>query len=124
MKAADTAESIEDVTMEMRGTVRFRFRSTKYEVDVLLEGEARWVEQLRQEIELSGDVGVLQPLAARFSESDESEPKSAVGDYVSEPISEADSEAVLPGPPPDPSRIPSVIRKIGEFDLKSSMAEL
>ena len=124
MKAADTAESIEDVTMEMRGTVRFRFRSTKYEVDVLLEGEARWVEQLRQEIELSGDVGVLQPLAARFSESDESEPKSAVGDYVSEPISEADREAVLPGPPPDPSRIPSVIRKIGEFDLKSSMAEL
>ena len=124
MKAADTAESIEDVTMEMRGTVRFRFRSTKYEVDVLLEGEARWVEQLRQEIELSGDVGVLQPLAARFSESDEPEPKSAVGDYVSEPISEADSEAVLPGPPPDPSRIPSVIRKIGEFDLKSSMAEL
>ena len=67
MKAADTAESIEDVTMEMRGTVRFRFRSTKYEVDVLLEGEARWVEQLRQEIELSGDVGVLQPLAARLS---------------------------------------------------------
>ena len=45
MKAADTAESIEDVTMEMRGTVRFRFRSTKYEVDVLLEGEARCVEQ-------------------------------------------------------------------------------
>ena len=55
MKAASLAQKSKGVEMEMRGTVRFRFRSTEYEVDVLLEGEARWVEELRQQIGLSGD---------------------------------------------------------------------
>jgi len=110
--------------MEMRGTVRFRFRSIEYDVDVLLEGEARWVEQLRQEIGLSGDVGVLQPLAARLVDPDESELESAVGDFAPESAIMNEGEQTLPGPPPDPSRIPSVIRKIGEFNLDSSMSEL
>ncbi|MBJ36696.1 MAG: hypothetical protein CMB68_05015 [Euryarchaeota archaeon] len=110
--------------MEMRGTVRFRFRSAEYDVDVLLEGEARWVEDLRQQIGLSGDVGVLQPLAARMTDPDEDEPESAVGDRDSDYMSASEGEAVLPGPTPDPSRIPAVIRKIGEFDLETSMSEL
>ena len=110
--------------MEMRGTVRFRFRSAEYGVDVLLEGEARWVEYLRQQIGLSGDVGVLQPLAARMTDPDEDEPESAVGDMGSDYMSASEGEAVLPGPTPDPSRIPAVIRKIGEFDLETSMSEL
>ncbi|MFL2493449.1 MAG: hypothetical protein ACJ0HH_01690 [Candidatus Thalassarchaeum sp.] len=124
MKAANPAEETEGVAMEMRGTVRFRFRSTENDVDVLLEGDARWVEELRQEIGLSGDVGVLQPLAARLTNPDEAEPESAVGNFESETMPVAEDEAVLPGPTPDPSRIPSVIRKIGEFDLDLSMAEL
>ena len=33
-------------------------------------------------------------------------------------------EAVLPGPPPDPSRIPSVVRVIGSLDVDSELAEL
>ena len=70
--------------MEMRGTVRFRFRLAEYDVDVLLEGEARWVEDLRQQIGLSGDVGVLQPLAARMADPDEEELESAVGDMGSD----------------------------------------
>ena len=110
--------------MEMRGTVRFRFRSAEHDVDVLLEGEARWVEDLRQQIGLSGDVGVLQPLAARMTDPDEDEPESAVGDRDSDYMSASEGEAVLPGPTPDPSRIPAVIRKIGEFDLETSMSEL
>ena len=110
--------------MEMRGTVRFRFRSAEYGVDVLLEGEARWVEDLRQQIGLSGDVGVLQPLAARMTDPDEDEPESAVGDMGSDYMSASEGEAVLPGPTPDPSRIPAVIRKFGEFDLETSMSEL
>ena len=110
--------------MEMRGTVRFRFRSAEYGVDVLLEGEARWVEDLRQQTGLSGDVGVLQPLAARMTDPDEDEPESAVGDMGSDYMSASEGEAVLPGPTPDPSRIPAVIRKIGEFDLETSMSEL
>ena len=110
--------------MEMRGTVRFRFRLAEYDVDVLLEGEARWVEDLRQQIGLSGDVGVLQPLAARMADPDEEELESAVGDMVSDYMSPSGGEAVLPGPTPDPSRIPAVIRTIGEFDLETSMNEL
>ena len=124
MKAASLAQKSKGVEMEMRGTVRFRFRSTEYEVDVLLEGEARWVEELRQQIGLSGDVGVLQPLAARLTDPDQDEPKSAVGDFEAEMMPSSEDEAVLPGPTPDPSRIPSVIRRIGEFDLETSMAEL
>ena len=124
MKAASLAQKSKGVEMEMRGTVRFRFRSTEYEVDVLLEGEARWVEELRQQIGLSGDVGVLQPLAARLTDPDQDEPTSAVGDFEAEMMPSSEDEAVLPGPTPDPSRIPSVIRRIGEFDLETSMAEL
>ena len=54
--------------MELRGTVRFRFHSQEHDVDVLLEGDAAWVTKVREELGLSGEVGVLQPLAARLAE--------------------------------------------------------
>ena len=111
--------------MELRGTVRFRFQVPEHDVVVLLEGDAGWVSTLREEMDLSGDVGVLQPLAARLAESDEPEPKSAMGEedgmFEELPLPE---EAVLPGPPPDPSRIPSVVRTIGSLDVDSGIAEL
>ena len=111
--------------MELRGTVRFRFRAPEHEVDILLEGDAEWVSTLREEMDLSGDIGVLQPLAARLVESDEPEPESAMGErdgvFEEMPLPE---EAVLPGPPPDPSRIPSVVRVIGSLDVDSRVAEL
>ena len=111
--------------MELRGTVRFRFRAPEHEVNILLEGDAEWVSTLREEMDLSGDVGVLQPLAARLVASDEPEPESAMGGedgmFEEMPLSE---EAVLPGPPPDPSRIPSVVRVIGSLDVDSRVAEL
>ena len=111
--------------MELRGTVRFRFRSPEHDVDVLLEGDAAWVTKVREELELSGEVGVLQPLAARLAEPGESEPESAMGGeaeiYEEMPLPE---DAVLPGPPPDPSRIPSVVRIIGSLDVDSEVAKL
>tara|TARA_B100001971_G_scaffold198116_1_gene207467 strand:- start:409 stop:1077 length:669 start_codon:yes stop_codon:yes gene_type:complete len=111
--------------MELRGTVRFRFRSPEHDIDVLLEGEAKWVESLREEIGLAGEVGVVQPLAARMVDPDEPEPESATGDdedfFEELPLPE---EAVLPGPPPDPSRIPPVPRIIGSLDVDSSITEL
>ena len=111
--------------MELRGTVRFRFRSQEHDVDVLLEGDAAWVTKVREELELSGEVGVLQPLAARLAEPGESEPESAMGGeaeiYEEMPLPE---DAVLPGPPPDPSRIPSVVRIIGSLDVDSEVAKL
>ena len=111
--------------MELRGTVRFRFRSQEHDVDVLLEGDAAWVTKVREDLGLSEEVGVLQPLAARLVESDESEPESAMGEgveiYEEMPPPE---DAVLPGPPPDPSRIPSVVRIIGSLDVDSEISEL
>jgi len=111
--------------MELRGTVRFRFRSQEHDVDVLLEGDAAWVTKVREELGLSGEVGVLQPLAARLAESDESEPESAMGEgaeiYEEMPPPE---DEVLPGPPPDPSRIPSVVRTIGSLDVDSEISKL
>ena len=111
--------------MELRGTVRFRFRSPEHDVDVLLEGDSAWVTKVREELELSGEVGVLQPLAARLAEPGEPEPESAMGEgaeiYEEIPLPE---DAVLPGPPPDPSRIPSVVRIIGSLDVDSEVAEL
>ena len=111
--------------MELRGTVRFRFRAPEHDVDVLLEGDSAWVTKVREELELSGEVGVLQPLAARLAEPGEPEPESAMGEgaeiYEEIPLPE---DAVLPGPPPDPSRIPSVVRTIGSLDVDSEVAEL
>ncbi|HIM64221.1 MAG TPA: hypothetical protein EYM40_01755, partial [Candidatus Poseidoniales archaeon] len=65
--------------MELRGTVRFRFRSPEHDVDVLLEGDSKWVASLREELGLAGEVGIVQPLAARMVDSDEPEPESATG---------------------------------------------
>ena len=111
--------------MELRGTVRFRFRSPEHDVDVLLEGDAVWVTKVREELDLSGEVGVIQPLAARMAEPGEPDPESAMGEgaeiYEEMPLPE---DAVLPGPPPDPSRIPSVVRIIGSLDVDSEVAEL
>ena len=111
--------------MELRGTVRFRFRSPEHDVDVLLEGDAVWVTKVREELDLSGEVGVIQPLAARMAEPGEPDPESAMGEgaeiYEETPPPE---DAVLPGPPPDPSRIPSVVRIIGSLDVDPGVAEL
>ncbi len=35
----------------------------------------------------------------------------------------SDSEEGLPGPPPDPSRIPSIVRKVGDLDIESKADE-
>ena len=36
---------------------------------------------------------------------------------------ESESENGLPGPPPDPSRIPSIVRKVGDLNLASKAEE-
>ncbi|MGB1380099.1 MAG: hypothetical protein ACPG7O_05390 [Candidatus Thalassarchaeaceae archaeon] len=109
--------------VQMRGTVRFRFRSPENDVDVILEGEYSVVESLRQELGLQGRVGFVQPLSARLVDGDESEALPAMGDDLS--YSDITSvEDILPGPPPDPSSIPAVVRRIGDLDIKSKISEL
>ena len=109
--------------VQMRGTVRFRFRSPENDVDVILEGEYSVVESLRQELGLQGRVGFVQPLSARLVDGDESEALPAMGDDLSYPDITS-VEDILPGPPPDPSSIPAVVRRIGDLDIKSKISEL
>ena len=44
----------------LRGNVRYRFRSDEHDVNVLIEGEADWVEQHVEELGLTG-VGWTMP---------------------------------------------------------------
>lgn len=111
----------------LKGPVRFRFRVPEEDVDVLIQGDAEWVNSLREDMGLL-DVGWVQPMATTgrtFQDEFESE-----GDELDESDSEgqilleSDTDFVLPGPPPDPSRIPIVRRIIGEMDLDAEMEKL
>ena len=111
----------------LKGPVRFRFRVPEQDVDVLIQGDAEWVNSLREDLGLL-DVGWVQPIVATgrtFQVEAESE-----GEELNESDSEeqillkSDTEFVLPGPPPDPGRIPIVRRIIGEMDLDEEMEKL
>ena len=47
----------------LKGPVRFRFRVPEQDVDVLIQGDAEWVNSLREDMGLL-DVGWVQPMAA------------------------------------------------------------
>ena len=109
--------------MHMRGTVRFRFRSPETDIDIIIEGESSVVESLRKELGLQGRVGFIQPLSARLVDGSELESKPAMGE--DQDFSDVHGgEEKLPGPPPDPSSIPAVVRRIGDLDIKSKISEL
>ena len=66
-----SASNVRSDGMQMRGTVRFRFRSPENNIDVIIEGESNVVESLRQELGLQGRVGFIQPLSARLVDDSE-----------------------------------------------------
>ena len=47
----------------LKGPVRFRFRQPESDVDVMIQGDAEWVQALREDLGLA-DVGWVQPIAA------------------------------------------------------------
>lgn len=111
----------------LKGPVRFRFRVPEEDVDVLIQGDAEWVSSLREDLGLT-EVGWVQPLATTGrvvqeqdatsdDDSEESEDESTI-------LLQSDEVVELPGPPPDPSRIPVVRRIIGEMDLDAEMEKL
>tara|TARA_B110000014_G_C20059248_1_gene551507 strand:+ start:452 stop:1126 length:675 start_codon:yes stop_codon:yes gene_type:complete len=111
----------------LKGPVRFRFRVPEEDVDVLIQGDAEWVSSLREDLGLT-EVGWVQPLATTGrvvqeqdatsdDDSEESEDESTI-------LLQSDAVVELPGPPPDPSRIPVVRRIIGEMDLDAEMEKL
>ena len=108
--------------MQMRGKVRFRFRSPESDIDVLIEGEYDVVNSIRDELGLQGRVGFIQPLSARLVHGHEPELSSALGDEKD--LEDLSDENKLPGPPPDPTSIPAVVRRIGDLDIKAEFSDL
>ena len=108
--------------MQMRGKVRFRFRSPESDIDVLIEGEYDVVNSIRDELGLQGRVGFIQPLSARLVHGHEPELSSALGDEKD--LEDLSDENKLPGPPPDPTSIPAVVRRIGDLDIKAEISDL
>ncbi len=101
---------------ELRGSVRYRFRSDDDDIDVLLEGDADWVRDLVAELGLR-KVGWMMPLAI-------SSTKMSSSGFAA-PADSAESEKPLDmGPEPDPSRIPVIRRPIGELNLAEKLAEV
>ena len=113
----------------LKGPVRFRFRQPESDVDVMIQGDAEWVQALREDLGL-GDVGWIQPMATtgqsvQVSQSDEESVEDGeMTDDESPVILQSDTISSLPGPPPDPSRIPVVRRVIGDMDLDAEMEKL
>ena len=101
---------------ELRGYVRYRFRSEEEDIDVLLEGDADWVRGIVAELGLR-KVGWMMPMAVDSTK-------------ISNSGIASDSD-VMPsgkpkdmGPEPDPSRIPIIRRPIGQLDLTAKLIEV
>ena len=107
--------------MRLDGPVRFRFRDLEADIEVLIEGDAAWVEKMREELGISGDgPGYIVPIHGTFRNNSEEAISSANR-------SRADARGgppQRPGPPPDPSRIPASIRDIGNLDIESEFDKL
>jgi hypothetical protein len=101
---------------DLRGYVRYRFRSVEEDVDVLFEGEADWVRSLVKELGLDG-VGWMMPLAVDSINLS----SSGLSDDSSLELSGKPKDM---GPEPDPSRIPVIRRPIGELNLAAKLAEV
>lgn len=107
---------------ELRGQVRYRFRSDEHDVQVLLEGEASWVKQHIAELGLEG-VGWTMPIAVEVRATNTS------GIHIPDEDEEFDENSDVPlsqkpidmGPTPDPSRIPVVRRPIGQLNLAEEL---
>lgn len=101
---------------ELRGYVRYRFRSEEEDIDVLLEGDADWVRGIVAELGLR-KVGWMMPMAVDSTKISNS--------------GMANNSDVMPsgkpkdmGPEPDPSRIPIIRRPIGQLDLTAKLIEV
>ena len=97
--------------------VRFRFRSKSEDIDIMLEGTGKLVNSVRSSIAINGAMGFTREI---FSVND----TGGKGNHQSEDSRISNLEESLPGPPPDPSRIPSVVRTVGDLDLEQEISAL
>tara|TARA_B100000575_G_scaffold6086_1_gene4509 strand:+ start:1582 stop:2223 length:642 start_codon:yes stop_codon:yes gene_type:complete len=97
--------------------VRFRFRSGTGDIDIVIEGTEQLVNSVRSSIGVSGAIGFVREIAPSSEENERGAPHLG-GKQIS------NLEETLPGPPPDPSRIPSVVRTVGDLDLDEEISAL
>lgn len=117
-----------DSMSRLRGVVRYRFQSDEDEIEILIEGEASWVEEKVEELGLTG-VGWYTPVAIAPQATNIS---SVTSRKILEGDMEEDFDAELSsneppadmGPEPDPTRIPIVRRPIGELNLNDAISRL
>jgi len=108
---------------QLRGNVRYRFRSDDHDVNVVIEGESSWVQKHVDELGLTG-VGWTMPTGTEVQASNLSsvsvERQKAGMNIEMEDAPESTPPADM-GPEPDPSRIPVVRRPIGELNLQEKL---
>ncbi|DAC49271.1 MAG TPA: hypothetical protein D7H92_02045, partial [Candidatus Poseidoniales archaeon] len=108
---------------QLRGNVRYRFRSDDHDVNVVIEGEASWVQKHVDELGLTG-VGWTMPTGTEVQATNLSsvsvERQKAGINIEMEDAPESTRPADM-GPEPDPSRIPVVRRPIGELNLQEKL---
>ena len=109
---------------QLRGNVRYRFRSDDHDLNIVLEGDAEWVESYVNELGLAG-VGWTMPVGtevkAKNLSSVSQQRKDAGIDIEMEDAPETTKPLDM-GPEPDPSRIPVVRRPIGELNLAEKLS--
>jgi len=97
--------------MSDEDNIRFSFRSNEQDVEVVIQGPPSWVNLYRERIGLDGDIGYTQSVSGALEEEIDGVPN-------------AKKVNQLPGPPPDPSRLPSVVRVIGDLDIEAGLDSL
>ena len=82
--------------------MRFSFRHEPNNIATVIEGPEAWVKHFVEQIGLGLDCGWMMEMSQKGQKSKDETP--------------LEESSLLPGPPPDPSKIPAVIREIGSFD--------
>tara|TARA_B100002052_G_scaffold200321_1_gene182804 strand:+ start:77 stop:733 length:657 start_codon:yes stop_codon:yes gene_type:complete len=107
--------------MAITGPVRFRYRDQSEDIDVLIQGDAEWVEKIRDELGISGHgPGFISPVFV----SSGPRPSARSSSSSTKKSEYEESVTIRPGPEPDPSKIPSSIREIGALDIHQEFEEL
>ena len=109
---------------QLRGNVRYRFRSDDHDLNIVLEGDAEWVESYVTELGLTG-VGWTMPVGTEVKAtnlSSVSQQQKDAGINIEMEDAPDSSKPLDMGPEPDPSRIPVVRRPIGELNLAEKLS--
>ena len=87
--------------------MRFSFRHEPNDIATVIEGPEAWVKHFVEQIGLGLDCGWMMEMSQQGQKSKDE--------------TTLEKSSLLPGPPPDPSKIPAVIREIGSFDPSENL---